>query len=35
MEINKNYDDKKLIMEVTGRVDTITSQDLEKVSMKK
>ncbi|MBQ6219410.1 MAG: STAS domain-containing protein [Methanosphaera sp.] len=30
MEINKNYDDKKLIMEVTGRVDTITSQDLEK-----
>ena len=29
MNINKNYDDKKLVLAVEGRVDTITSQELE------
>ncbi|MBR0271754.1 MAG: STAS domain-containing protein [Methanobrevibacter sp.] len=30
MNIIKEYDDKELVLAVEGRVDTITSQDLEK-----
>lgn len=30
MNIVKEYDDKELVLAVEGRVDTITSQDLEK-----
>lgn len=30
MEINKKYDNNKLIIEVEGRIDTITSVDFEK-----
>lgn len=30
MNINKEYNEKELVMSVEGRVDTITSQDLEK-----
>ena len=30
MNIIKEYDDKELVLTVEGRVDTITSQDLEK-----
>jgi anti-anti-sigma factor len=29
MEITKNYNDKELTLSVEGRIDTITSQDLE------
>ena len=29
MNISKNYEDKKLVLAVEGRVDTITSQELE------
>lgn len=30
MEITKNYNEKELVLSVAGRIDTITSQDLEK-----
>ena len=30
MNINKNFNEKELTMSVEGRIDTITSQDLEK-----
>lgn len=30
MNINKNYNEKELTLSVEGRIDTITSQDLEK-----
>lgn len=30
MEITKNYDEKNLTLAVKGRIDTITSQELEK-----
>ena len=30
MEITKKYNEKELVLSVVGRIDTITSQDLEK-----
>lgn len=30
MEISKNYNDKELTLSIDGRIDTITSQELEK-----
>ena len=30
MEITKNYNEKELVLSVIGRIDTITSHDLEK-----
>ena len=30
MEITKNYNEKELVLSVVGRIDTITSKDLEK-----
>lgn len=30
MDIIKNYNDKELTMKIKGRIDTVTSQDLEK-----